>query len=118
MLTHPRARGRGLARAVGAAAAREALSQRPVVQYRAWRASTASLAVAVRAGFTHFCDGLIIDLDQQPTGGLSGYAGQARRLAQAPGEVQNGRAWLAAARIASPSRTMLASCSPRPGQEL
>ena len=64
VLTHSRASGRGLARAVVAAAAREALSQRPVVQYRAWRASTASLAVAVRAGFTHFCDGLIIDLDQ------------------------------------------------------
>lgn len=64
VLTHPQARRRGLAQAVVAAAAREGLRRRPVVQYRAWRANTASLAVAERAGFTHFCDGLIIDLDR------------------------------------------------------
>lgn len=62
VLTHPRARRRGLAQAVTAAAAREGLTRRPVVQYRAWRVNTASVAVAVRAGFNHYCDGLIIDL--------------------------------------------------------
>jgi hypothetical protein len=34
------------------------------VQYRAWRVNSASLGVAARAGFTHYCDGLIIDLDR------------------------------------------------------
>ena len=62
VLTHPRARRRGLAHAVVAAAAREGLGRRPVVQYRAWRANTASLAVAARTGFTHYCDGLVIYL--------------------------------------------------------
>ena len=42
VLTHPRARRRGLAPAVVAAAAREGLTRRPVVQYRAWRANSAS----------------------------------------------------------------------------
>jgi GNAT superfamily N-acetyltransferase len=64
VLTHPRARRRGLARAVVTAAAREGLTRRPVVQYRAWRANTASLGVAARTGFTHYCDSLIIDLDR------------------------------------------------------
>jgi len=62
VLTHPRARRRGLAHAVVAAAAREGLNRRPVVQYRAWRANTASLAVAAKTGFTHYCDGLVIHL--------------------------------------------------------
>ena len=62
VLTHPRARRRGLAHAVVAAAAREGLHRRPVVQYRARRANTASLAVAARTGFIHYCDGLVIDL--------------------------------------------------------
>jgi RimJ/RimL family protein N-acetyltransferase len=62
VLTDPRARGRGLASLVVTAAAREGLSRRPVLQYRAWRRNTASIAVAVRCGFTHYCDGLIIDL--------------------------------------------------------
>jgi GNAT superfamily N-acetyltransferase len=62
VLTHPRARRRGLAPAVVAAAAREGLTRRPVVQYRAWRVNTASVAVAVKASFTHYCDGLVIDL--------------------------------------------------------
>ena len=57
VLTHPRARRRGLAHAVVAAAAREGLN-RPVVQYRARRANTASLAVAARTGFIYYCDGL------------------------------------------------------------
>lgn len=64
VLTHPRARCRGLARAVVTAAAREGLSRRPVVQYRAWRVNSASLGVAARTGFIHYCDGLIIDLDR------------------------------------------------------
>jgi GNAT superfamily N-acetyltransferase len=64
VLTHPRARCQGLARAVVTAAAREGLSRRPVVQYRAWRVNSASLAVAARTGFTHYCDGLIIELDR------------------------------------------------------
>jgi len=62
VLTHPRARRRGLAHAVVAAAAREGLNRRPVVQYRAWRPNTASLAVAARTGFTHYGDGLVIHL--------------------------------------------------------
>jgi GNAT superfamily N-acetyltransferase len=66
VLTHPRHRGRGLARAVVAAAAQGGLSRRAVVQYRAWRANAASIAVARRVGFAHYCDGLIIDLDDQP----------------------------------------------------
>ena len=53
---------RGLAHAVVAAAAREGLNGRPVVQYRARRANTASLAVAARTGFTHYADGLVIHL--------------------------------------------------------
>lgn len=64
VLTHPHARGRGLARAVVTAAAREGLKNRPLVQYRAWRVNSASLRVAARTGFTHFCDSLIIDADQ------------------------------------------------------
>jgi Acetyltransferase (GNAT) family len=62
VLTHPRARGRGLAGLVVTAAAREGLNRRAVVQYRAWQRNTASVAVAVRCGFTHYCDGIIIDL--------------------------------------------------------
>jgi GNAT superfamily N-acetyltransferase len=62
VLTHPRARRRGLAHAVVAAAAREGLNRRPVVQYRARRANTASLAVAAKTGFTYYCDGLVIHL--------------------------------------------------------
>lgn len=62
MLTDPRARGRGLAGMVVSAAAREGLNRRAVVQYRAWRRNTASVAVALRCGFTHYCDGLVIDL--------------------------------------------------------
>jgi GNAT superfamily N-acetyltransferase len=66
VLTHSRHRGRGLARAVVAATAQAGLSRRAVVQYRAWRANAASIAVARRTGFAHYCDGLIIDLDDQP----------------------------------------------------
>jgi hypothetical protein len=62
VLTHPRARGRGLAGMVVTAAAWEGLNRRAVVQYRAWQRNTASAAVAVRCGFTHYCDGLVIDL--------------------------------------------------------
>jgi GNAT superfamily N-acetyltransferase len=62
VLTDPRARGRGLASMVVTAATREGLSRRPVVQYRAWQRNTASIGVAVRCGFTHYCDGLVIDL--------------------------------------------------------
>jgi hypothetical protein len=66
VLTHPGARGRGLACMVVAAAAHEGLSHRPVVQYRAWQANTASLSVAARTGFTHYCDSLVLldDLGQ------------------------------------------------------
>ena len=66
VLTHPRHRGRGLARAVVAAAAQAGLGRRAVVQYRAWRANAASIAVARRTGFVHYCDGVVIDLDDQP----------------------------------------------------
>jgi hypothetical protein len=62
VLTHPRERCRGLAHAVVAAAAREGLTRRPVVQYRAWRANTASLAVAAKTGIIHYGDGLVIHL--------------------------------------------------------
>ena len=68
VLTHPGHRGRGLAGAVVAAAAQAALDRRAVVQYRAWRANTASIAVARRTGFAHYCDGLVIDLDDQQAG--------------------------------------------------
>ncbi len=63
VLTHPRHRGRGLARAVVAAAAQAGLGRRAVVQYRAWRANAASIAVARRTGFAHYCDGVVIDVD-------------------------------------------------------
>lgn len=43
-----------------AAAAHEGLSHRPVVQYRAWQANSASLSVAARSGFTHYCDSLVL----------------------------------------------------------
>jgi hypothetical protein len=62
VLTHPRARRHGLAHAVVAAAAREGLTRRPVVQYRARRANTASLAMAAKTGFVHYGDGLVIHL--------------------------------------------------------
>ena len=62
VLTDPQARGRGLAGLVVSAAAREGLNRRAVVQYRAWRRNTASIAIAVRCGFAHYCDGLVIDL--------------------------------------------------------
>jgi GNAT superfamily N-acetyltransferase len=66
VLTHPRHRGQGLAPAVVAAAAQAGLDRRAVVQYRAWRANAASIAVARRTGFGHYCDGVVIDLDDQP----------------------------------------------------
>jgi GNAT superfamily N-acetyltransferase len=66
VLTHPGARGRGLAAMVATAAAAEGLTWRPVVQYRAWHRNTASIAVATRCGFTRYCDGLVIDLALQP----------------------------------------------------
>ncbi len=62
MLTHPWARRQGLASLVVAAAAREGLRSRPVVQYRAWRVNTGSLAVAARLGFAHYGDALVINL--------------------------------------------------------
>lgn len=65
VLTHPGRRGQGLAGAVVAAAAQAGLDCRAVVQYRAWRANTASIAVARRTGFEHYCDGLVVDLDDQ-----------------------------------------------------
>jgi hypothetical protein len=51
-----------------AAAAQAGLDRRAVVQYRAWRANTASIAVARRTGFGHYCDGLVIDLDDPQAG--------------------------------------------------
>ena len=62
VLTDPRARGRGLARMVVTAATREGLNWRSVVQYRAWQRNAASIKVAARCGFTHYCDSLVIDL--------------------------------------------------------
>jgi hypothetical protein len=62
VLTDPGARGRGLAGMVVIAAAREGLQRRDVIQYRAWRRNTASISVALRCGFTHYCDGVVIDL--------------------------------------------------------
>jgi GNAT superfamily N-acetyltransferase len=62
VLTHPRARSRGLAAMVVTAAAAEGLAWHPVVQYRAWHRNTASIAVATRCGFSHYCDGLVIEL--------------------------------------------------------
>jgi hypothetical protein len=63
VLTHPRARSRGLAGLVVGAAAREGLRRRPVVQYRAWHLNTASISVALRTGFAHYCDALIVRLE-------------------------------------------------------
>lgn len=62
VLTHPRARGRGLAGMVVTAAAREGLRRRAVVQYRARRANAVSISVARRSGFAHYCDALVIEL--------------------------------------------------------
>jgi GNAT superfamily N-acetyltransferase len=63
VLTHPRARGRGLSGLVVAAAAREGLRRRAIVLYRAWHQNTASISVALRTGFTHYCDALIVRLE-------------------------------------------------------
>ena len=65
VLTHPGCRGRGLAGAVVAAAAQAGLDRRAVVQYRAWRVNLASVAVARRTGFVHYCDGLVVDPGDQ-----------------------------------------------------
>jgi len=62
VLTHPSARGQGLARRVVAAAAQQGLRHRTVVQYRARVRNTTSISVARRSGFRHYCDGLVIDL--------------------------------------------------------
>jgi RimJ/RimL family protein N-acetyltransferase len=62
VLTHPRARRRGLAAAVVNAAAREGLRHRSVVQYRAWRRNEASIAVALHCGFAYYADALVVDL--------------------------------------------------------
>jgi len=62
VLTHPSARGQGLARRVVAAAAQQGLRHRTVVQYRARVRNTTSISVAQRSGFRHYCDGLVIDL--------------------------------------------------------
>jgi hypothetical protein len=48
---------------VVAAAAREGLRRRAVVQYRARHANTASISVALRTGFSHYCDALIVRLE-------------------------------------------------------
>jgi len=63
VLTHPGARRRGLAAMVVTAAAREGLRRRAVVQYRARCANTASISVARRSGFAHYCDALVIEID-------------------------------------------------------
>ncbi|WP_051580358.1 GNAT family N-acetyltransferase [Pseudonocardia acaciae] len=62
VLTHPGARGRGLGGRVVGAAVRTGLTRRAVVQYRAWHRNQASIALARRCGFVHYCDGLVIDL--------------------------------------------------------
>ena len=62
VLTHPRTQRRGLAHAIVVAAAREGLTRRPVVQYRARRANIASLAVAAGTGFIHYGDCVVIHL--------------------------------------------------------
>jgi len=62
VLTDRRARGRGLAGLVVTAAARAGLDRRAVVQYRARRRNTASIAVAIRCGFSYYGDGVVIDL--------------------------------------------------------
>jgi RimJ/RimL family protein N-acetyltransferase len=62
VLTHPGARRQGLATMVVTAATREGLRRRAVVQYRARCANTASISVARRSGFTHYCDALVIEL--------------------------------------------------------
>ena len=63
VLTHPRARGRGLAGLVVAAAGREGLRRRAVVQYRARHLNIASISVALRTGFRHYGDAVIVRLD-------------------------------------------------------
>jgi len=62
VLTDSRARGRGLAGLVVTVAAREGLRRRVVVQYRAHRRNAASIAVAIRCGFSYYADGVVIDL--------------------------------------------------------
>jgi hypothetical protein len=64
VLTHPGARRRGLATRVATAAAREGLRRRAVVQYRARCANTASVSVARRSGFAHYCDALVIEVER------------------------------------------------------
>jgi hypothetical protein len=63
VLTHPRAHGAGAWLMPSSPRQRaKASTGRPVVQYRARRANTASLAVAARTGFIHYCDGVVIHL--------------------------------------------------------
>ena len=52
-----------VARAVVAPAAQAGLGRRTVVQYRAWRANAASIAVARRTGFARYCDAVVIEFD-------------------------------------------------------
>jgi FR47-like protein len=63
VLTHPRARGRGLAGLVVAAATREGFRRRALVQYRARHLNTASISVALRTGFRHYGDALVVRLE-------------------------------------------------------
>jgi hypothetical protein len=53
-----------LLRAAAARAGREGLRRRAVVQYRAWHLNTASISVALRTGFRHYGDALVIRLAQ------------------------------------------------------
>jgi GNAT superfamily N-acetyltransferase len=61
VLTHPDYRGRGLATHVVAAAARAGLQHRSEVQYRAFHANAASIAVARSGGFRHYGDLTVIE---------------------------------------------------------
>lgn len=76
VLTHPRARRRGLAAKVVTAAARAGLSWREEVQYRAWVVNRASVALAGRCGFVHYCNGLVIELGNEPAEGASAMTAQ------------------------------------------
>lgn len=44
----------------------QGLTQRALVQYRAWHLNTASLSLAACAGFIHYCNALVIRLANPP----------------------------------------------------
>ena len=65
VLTHPEARGRGIAKELVSLAAAEALAGVELLQYRAWAANAASIAVARAIGFHEYGHHVVVDIHGQ-----------------------------------------------------